>query len=43
MSKYTHDKKFIYYENTNIPINKRNIRDLKILEEEERKISHPFK
>jgi len=38
MSKYTQDKKFIYYENTNIPINKRNIRDLKILEEEERKL-----
>lgn len=38
MSKYTQDKNYIYYENTNIPINKRNIRDLKILEEEERKL-----
>lgn len=37
MSKYTQDKNYIYYENTNIPINKFNIRDLKILEEEERK------
>lgn len=38
MSKYTQDKNFIYYENTNIPINKLNIRNLKILEEEERKL-----
>ena len=38
MLKYTQDKKYIYYENTNIPINKLDIRDLKILEEEERKL-----
>jgi len=38
MSKYTQDKNHIYYENTNIPINNLNIRDLKILEEEERKL-----
>ncbi|KAF0146802.1 MAG: hypothetical protein FD143_3236 [Ignavibacteria bacterium] len=38
MSKYTQDKNYIYYENTNIPINKFNIRDQKILEEEERKL-----
>src|SRR3990170_1606406 len=38
MSKYTQDKNYIYYDNTNIPINKLNIRDLKILEEEERKL-----
>jgi len=38
MSKYTQNKNFIYYENTNIPINKLNVRDLKILEEEERKL-----
>ena len=38
MSKYSQDKSFIYYENTNIPINKVNIRNLKILEEEERKL-----
>lgn len=34
MSKYTQDKNFIYYENTNIPINKFNIRNLEVLEEE---------
>lgn len=38
MSKYTQDKNYIYYENSNIPINKFNIRDLKTLEEEERKL-----
>lgn len=38
MSKYTQDKSYIYYENTNIPINKLNIRDLLILEAEERKL-----
>ena len=38
MSKYTQDKNYIYYQNTNIPINKLDIRDLKILEEEERKL-----
>ncbi|MBL1214737.1 MAG: cell filamentation protein Fic [Ignavibacteriae bacterium] len=38
MSKYTQDKNYIYYPNTNIPINKLNIRDLKTLEEEERKL-----
>ena len=38
MSKYTQDKNYIYYENTNIPINKLDIRDLNILEEEERKL-----
>jgi cell filamentation protein len=38
MSKYSRDKNYIYYENTNIPINKRHIRDLNILEEEERKL-----
>jgi len=38
MPKYTQDKNFIYYENTNIPINKLNIRNLEILEEEERKL-----
>ena len=38
MLKYTQDKNFIYYENTNIPINKLNIRNLKVLEEEERKL-----
>ena len=38
MSKYTQDKNFIYYENTNIPINKLNIRNLKVLEEGERKL-----
>lgn len=38
MSKYTQDKNYIYYENTNIPINKLNIRDLATLEEEERKL-----
>lgn len=38
MSKYSQDKNYIYYENTNIPINKFNIHDLKILEAEERKL-----
>jgi len=38
MSKYSQVKDYIYYVNTNIPINKLNIRDLRILEEEERKL-----
>lgn len=38
MSKYTQDKNYIYYENTNIPINKLNIRNLNTLEEKERKL-----
>lgn len=38
MSRYTQDKDYIYYVNTNVPINKLNIRNLKILEEEERKL-----
>jgi cell filamentation protein len=38
MSKYIEDKNHIYYQNTNIPKNKLNIRDLKLLEEEERKL-----
>ena len=38
MSKYTLDKSYIYYENTNIPINKLNIHNNKILEAEERKL-----
>lgn len=36
MSKYTQDQNYIYYEKTNIPINKLNIRNLQTLEEEER-------
>lgn len=35
MSKYTQDKNYIYYENSNIPINKLNIRDTSILEKKE--------
>jgi len=38
MSKYAQDKNYIYYENSNIPINKLDIRDIKILEKEERKL-----
>ena len=38
MSKYTQDKNYIYYKNTNIPKNKFNIRNLKILEEKEREL-----
>ena len=38
MSKYTQDKNYIYYENSNIPINKLNIKDIKVLEQEERKL-----
>lgn len=38
MAKYTQDKNYIYYENSNIPINNLNIRDLEILEAEERKL-----
>ena len=38
MAKYTEDRNYIYYENTNIPINKLNIRNLSKLEEEERKL-----
>lgn len=37
MSKYTHDKNYIYYDGSNIPINKLNIQNLKTLEETERK------
>ncbi len=36
MTKYTEDKKYIYYENSNVPKNKLDIRDLKILEAKER-------
>ncbi len=35
MSKYTQDKNYIYYENSNIPINKLNIRETSILEKKE--------
>lgn len=35
MSKYTQDKNYIYYENSNVPINKLNIREILILEEKE--------
>jgi len=35
MSKYTQDKNHIYYENSNIPINKLNIRETELLEEKE--------
>lgn len=38
MSKYTHDKNYIYYEGSNIPINKLNLRDDKTLEKTERKL-----
>jgi cell filamentation protein len=38
MSKYTQDKNYIYYENSNIPINKLNIRDVSILEEKEQEL-----
>lgn len=38
MSKYTQDPNYIYYENTNIPINKLNIKNQAILEAEERKL-----
>lgn len=38
MSKYAQDKSYIYYENTNIPINKLNIRNQYVLEAEERKL-----
>ena len=38
MSKYSQDKNYIHYENTNIPVNKLDIRNLRILEEEERKL-----
>ena len=38
MSKYTQDKDYLYYKDSNIPINKLNIRNLKVLEEEERKL-----
>jgi cell filamentation protein len=38
MSKYTEDKKYIYYPNTSVPINKLDIRDRKSLEVEERKL-----
>ncbi|NOZ46384.1 MAG: cell filamentation protein Fic [Chlorobi bacterium] len=38
MSKYTHDRNYIYYKGSNIPINKLNLRDDKTLEEAERKL-----
>jgi len=38
MSKYTQDKNYIYYENSNIPINKLNIRDISTLEEKEQEL-----
>ncbi len=38
MSKYRQDKNYIYYKDTNIPINKLNIKDIKTLENEERKL-----
>ena len=38
MSKYSQDKNYIYYENSNIPINKLNIHDLNLLEEKEREL-----
>ena len=38
MSKYTHDKNYIYYENSNIPINKLDIREIVTLEKEEQKL-----
>ncbi|MDA3860996.1 MAG: Fic family protein [Melioribacteraceae bacterium] len=38
MSKYTQDKNYIYYENSNIPINKLDIRDVSILEEKEQEL-----
>lgn len=38
MSKYTQENNYIYYEDTNIPRNKLNIRNLRKLEEEEQKL-----
>ncbi len=38
MSKYTVDKNYIYYENSDVPKNKLGIRDLKILEAKEREL-----
>lgn len=38
MSKYSHDKNYIYYENTNIPINKLNLKNISALENEERRL-----
>lgn len=38
MSKYSQDKNYIYYENTNIPKNKLNIRNQQKLEEEEQNL-----
>ena len=38
MSKYTQDKDYLYYKDSNIPINKLNIHNLKVLEDEERKL-----
>ncbi len=38
MSKYSQDRNYIYYENSNIPRNKLNIRNQKILEEKEREL-----
>jgi len=38
MSKYTADKSYIYYENSNVPKNKLGIRELKVLESREREL-----
>ncbi len=38
MAKYSQDKNYIYYENTDIPINKFNIHNLEVLEEKEREL-----
>ncbi len=38
MSKYTQDKNYIYYENSDIPINKLDIRDILVLEEKEQEL-----
>ena len=38
MSKYSQDMNYIYYKNTNIPINKLNIRNPEAPEEEERNL-----
>ncbi|MEW6195445.1 MAG: hypothetical protein AB1521_09835 [Bacteroidota bacterium] len=38
MSKYTQNPNYLYYENTNVPINKLKIRNRSILETEERKL-----
>ena len=38
MSKYSQDKNYIYYDNSNIPINKLDIHDLETIEEKEREL-----